>query len=156
MKFRQTLSLAAIFLTLTASKIFADCPLPGTPSEELKRATAVFSGKVVGTERRKITDEKNEDFGGEQEFVKLKVKRWWKGDGGEEITLRTSRIYFTDSYKESGEGFFFSNGDTYLIYAFFYNGEFGTSDCTRTIKFSAADKDLAELGAGFAPSVKEK
>ena len=144
------------FLLFGGKTAFADCPVPGTPTKELKRATAVFSGKVIDTERRKITDASSEDFGGEQLFVKLKVARWWKGGGDSDIVLRTSTVYFPDTTKEYGEGFRFSDGETYLVYAFYFNGAYGTSGCTRTAKLSEAGEDLKELGEGFPPSLKRK
>jgi hypothetical protein len=155
MNFYKSSLLAVMLLFFGAVKIFADCPAYGTPTEELKRADAVFSGKVIGTERRKVTNQASEDFGGEQLFIKLKVDRWWKGDGDEEMTLRTSTVYFPNSRKEFAEDFQFSIGETYLVYAFLFNDAFATSACTRTKKLSEADKDLMELGEGFPPSPKK-
>jgi hypothetical protein len=151
MKKYKSILLAALLIFILSSIVSADCPKPGSPEEELKRAAAVFSGKVIDSEHRKITDVSSEDFGGKRLFIELKVSKWWKGSGDEEIVLRTSVIYFSDSRKEMAEDFRFSFGDSYLVYAFYFNGEFGTSQCTRTTKLSEAEKDLKELGEGFLP-----
>jgi hypothetical protein len=140
----------------SANTILAtECPVFGTPSEELKYVDAVFSGKVVAKELRKITDASSEDFGGERLFVKLKTDKWWKGSGDDEIVLRTSVVYFSDTIKEEGEGFRFHNSESYLVYAFYHNGVFGTSGCTRTRTLSEATEDLKELGEGFAPKIAQ-
>lgn len=153
MKFGKSLIivLTLLFFGAGTARSF-DCASPETPAKELKRATAVFAGKVVETRLAKITDASDEDFGGERVYVLLKVDRWWKGSGEQEVTLRTSRVYFPDgTYKEMAEGFNFSTGQSYLVYAFFYNGALGTSGCTRTTELSKAEEDLKELGESFLP-----
>src|SRR4028118_2052683 len=95
MKTYKSLFFITALLFLSTHVVLAvDCPRFGTPSEELKRATSVFSGKVVEMQRLKITAPSDEDFGGERLYVKLKVDRWWKGSGNNEVILRTSTVYF--------------------------------------------------------------
>ncbi|HEX8398800.1 MAG TPA: hypothetical protein VF644_15310 [Pyrinomonadaceae bacterium] len=142
---------ALLFLS-TPAVLAVECSRFGTPSEELKRATSVFSGKVTETQRRKITDRFDEDFGGERLYVKLKVDKWWKGNGNNEVILRTSTVYFPNgTSKQFGEDFFFNTYQDYLVYAFYYKGALRTSECTRTRELSKAGDDLKELGAGFLP-----
>jgi len=156
MKTYKYLFLVAILMFFTVNTLLAaECPVFGTPSEELKDADAVFSGKVIAKELRKITDASSEDFGGKRLFVKLKVNRWWKGSGDDEIVLQTSIVYFADTMKEYGEGFRFQNSESYLVYAFYYNGAFGTSGCKRTRILSEVDGDLKELGEGFPPKTAQ-
>jgi hypothetical protein len=153
MKFYKPLVFLATFLFFSTNTILAfDCPLPGTPSEELKRATAVFTGKVIETERRKITDASDEDFGAERLFVRLKVDKWWKGSGNNEVVLRTSLVYFPNgTTKQFGEDFFFNTYQNYIVYASYYKGSLATSGCTRTSELNKAEEDLKELGEGFLP-----
>lgn len=153
MKTSKPLFFITALLFLSSRAILAvECPRFGTPSEELKRATSVFSGKVTETQRRKITDSSDEDFGAERLYVKLKVDKWWKGSGNNEVILRTSTVYFPNgTSKEFGEDFFFNTYQNYLVYAFYYKGTLGTSGCTRTRELSKAGDDLKELGVGFLP-----
>jgi hypothetical protein len=152
MKFYKPLVFIAIFLSFSINTILAfDCPRPGTPTEELKRATAVFAGKVIERQMIKITDTSNEDFGGERLHVKLKIDKWWKGNGESEVLLQTSRVYFPNGTYRAGEDFFFNTNQSYLVYAFYYNGAFGTSGCTRTRELSKVDEDLKNLGEWFQP-----
>ena len=153
MKTYKSLFFITALLFLSTHVVLAvDCPRFGTPSEELKRATSVFSGKVVEMQRLKITAPSDEDFGGERLYVKLKVDRWWKGSGNNEVILRTSTVYFPNgTSKQFGEEFFFNTYQNYLVYAFYYKGALGTSECTRTRELSKADEDLKELGEWFLP-----
>ncbi len=147
--------ITALLLFSANTILAADCLRSNTLSDELKSAAAVFSGKVVAQERRKITDAASEDFGGERLFIKFKVDRWWKGSGNDEIALQTSIVYFAGTIRQGSEDFRFASEGSYLVYAYFYNGEFGTNVCARTKKLSEATEELKELGEGFPPKTAQ-
>jgi hypothetical protein len=70
MKKCKLIFFTTLFLLFSIDIIPAtDCRGVGTPSVELKRATAVFSGKVIAFERQYISDEKDVNFGGEALLV---------------------------------------------------------------------------------------
>src|SRR3954471_9247688 len=127
-----------------------ECPVPGTASEELKRATVVFSGKVVAEEYQDVgPGAPLEDARAKVLVVRIKVERWWKGGSAREVSLRTSVTKMPDgSIRSYAEDFRFTSGESYLIYAFEFKGRLGTSECTRTRKLSQAEDDLRELGEG--------
>jgi hypothetical protein len=150
-KYKLLLTTISLF-SCAISNVRAECAAPRTPIEELKRVSAVFSAEVTGTERKKIIDSNSKDFGGERLFIEMKVNRWWKGDRDKNIILlRTSVVYFRDTTRRNGDDFRFTPGESYLVYAFYADGEFRTNACTRTRKMSKAEKDIQELGEGFPP-----
>jgi hypothetical protein len=63
-----------------------DCPGPASVAISVKNSTRVFSGEVISEEYR---DVKEGSMGEPREakalFIKLKVKRWWKGNRAEEV-----------------------------------------------------------------------
>src|SRR6185295_9094655 len=66
-------------------------PGPASVAISVKNSTAVFSGEVKSEEYR---DVKEDSMGEPREakalVVKLKVNRWWKGNGTDEVELNTS------------------------------------------------------------------
>ncbi len=68
-----------------------ECPGPASVAISVKNSTAVFSGEVKSEEYR---DVKEDSMGEPREakalVVKLKVNRWWKGNGTDEVELYTS------------------------------------------------------------------
>jgi len=105
---------------------------PKSPSEELKRAAAVFSGEVgdIKTEERSFV-------------VEIKVEKVWKGEIPKTIVVQTSKL-------ASDCGYSFALGRKYLIYV--YGGEpFTVSHCSRTKPLESASEDLKELGEGNQP-----
>ncbi len=153
MKKCKLIFFTTLFLLFSISTIPAtDCRAVGKPSVELKRATAVFSGKVIAFERQYISDEKDVDFGGEALLVRIKVDRWWKGSNGtNEVVLRTGTAYFPNATKRTSEDFKFLDEESYLVYAYTYKENLMTDGCSRTITLSKAEEDLKELGEGFQP-----
>lgn len=130
------LSVAVIALTADTA-LGCTCDAPQSPAQELKRATAVFSGKVVKIKR----DKKVADIFARVEAV-FKVKRVWKGVEQETISVFTSSI-------STACGYGFKKGITYLVYA--YGNEEGklyTSICSRTDRFEDWHEDMEELGPG--------
>src|SRR5258708_9883497 len=82
-----------LFLTLgllATTTANAECIRPGPPLEELGRASAVFSGKVI---REAYIDDTNErGISGKRLVITLKVERVWKGDLREEVKMYTSEM----------------------------------------------------------------
>jgi hypothetical protein len=105
-------------------------------------ATAVFSGKVVD-----VTESSNDHF---NVLVRLKVKRWRKGVGADEVLIATGR--------GGGDcGYRFEVGESYLVYAFGSGeGGLGTNICQRTRKLEDAGEDIEVLGKGRAPRVVKR
>lgn len=131
-----------------------DCPLPESPSKELKQATAVFSGKVIDEERRNITDTSDENFGGERLFVKFNVDRLWKGSLNNEVILWTSTVFLPKTKEfpngltqENAEATQFSLGGYYFVYAFYFNGRLSAGGCDRTKFLHKANEDIKECNA---------
>ncbi len=153
MKKCKLIFFTTLFLLFGINTIPAvDCRRVGTPSAELKRATAVFSGKVIAFERQYISDEKDVDFGGEALIVRIKVDSWWKGSNDtNEVVLRTGTAYFPNATKRMSEDFKFIEGEGYLIYAYTYKEILMTDGCTKTKTLSKAEGDLKELGESFQP-----
>jgi len=71
----------SLFSTVKIPSAFAcSCPIPGTPDEELKEATAVFSGIVTGVER---------NLTGYGYKVKFDVEKTWKGISEKSVVVST-------------------------------------------------------------------
>ena len=117
-----------------------DCAVPPPPKEALKKATAVFSAKVVKIEEA-----------GLQRSVTVEVLRTWKGVDEKKIVVSTAK-------SGASCGYGFQEGKTYLIYA--YQEEkapmLRVSLCSRTQAIDKAEGDLKELGEGKAVVEKGK
>ncbi|HLL43066.1 MAG TPA: hypothetical protein VK369_08000 [Segetibacter sp.] len=152
MKLYKSLLLISLIALFSGNQVLAvDCRAVGTVSQELEKATAVFSGKVIAEERRKITDSTDIGFGGEALFIRLKVDRWWNGSSSSEVVLRTGTVHFRGSTLRMAEDFRFLTGLSYLVYAYESNGNFITDGCGRTKVSYEADEDVKELGEGYLP-----
>jgi TonB family protein len=128
-----------------------ECIKPGPPTAELARATAVFSGKVVG---RDYVVEKTASGRVQRLIIKIRVERVWKGDISPDVTMYTSEVHLPNGVTDSiEEDFRFEDEKDYLIYAFGKSDHLMTSKCTRTRELSKAAEDLRELGNGHAPMV---
>lgn len=164
MKTNKLLFIFTILFLLGVNTILGfDCPLPDSPSKESKRATAVFSGKVIDEERRKITDITDENFGAERLFVKFKVDRLWKGSLNNEVILRTSTVFLPKTKdhpngltQEDSEAAHFSLGSYYFVYAHYFNGVLSAVGCDLTKPLHKANEDIKELGEGYLPGAREK
>jgi hypothetical protein len=127
----------------------------GTPTGELKRSAAVFTGTVIDVTKPR-PDEHTEGGRVVYEdqlyvYVKFRVEKAWKGVGKSQltITIRAER-------EEYGCGYDFQAG-TYLVYA---DGigrgraqKLWIGCCTRTRRIEEAGEDLRKLGAGKAIGV---
>ncbi len=151
-----------IFFFINVSSTFA-CLCDRTPSvaEELKGATAIFSGKYVSGEYRKgIVNEfrrMEEEIDGKKiEYevlvLRFQVEKWWKGNLSNEVILVTDQTRASDGTTSVGDcGLGFEKGQRYLIYAYGKENELGTDACTRTKKLKRAKADLKQLGEGNDP-----
>ena len=133
-----------VFLLLPGFLIFnADTNLACTcaplksATQELDRAAAVFSGKVV--EVRRHTGTADLFFSIE---VVFNVVKTWKG-----IRARTVSV-FTSSDSDAC-GYRFKERRTYLVYAYGdTEGRLSTSICSRTKRLKNSREDLKVLGTG--------
>lgn len=150
----KSIFLAAFLLLFNLnSNAVAECQGPRSVSEELQRADAVFSGKVIAEEYQLI--ETGEDAGAKALVIKLRVDRWWKGADTEEVYLYTTfRKLPNGNSTEFAEDFRFRQGERYLVYAFEFEGKLQTNQCHRTSVLSKAEEDLRELGEGREPIKK--
>jgi hypothetical protein len=145
--------LAVTLLLLTGGAAELRCPGRPGVTDAFSRATAVFSGEAVSKEYRRV-DLSASGGVGELEVlaVKFKVKRWWKGGAAREAFLYTS-VTRTPGYGISShaEGFAFTKGESYLVYAYGPPDRLRTNACTRTSLLARAGEDLHALGEGSAP-----
>ena len=97
-----------------------ECPPEGSVRASVSNSRAVFSGEVVSEEYRDIkADPPSEPGDAKALIIKLKVKRWWKGNGAEEVSLYTSvRKYPDGRISVDAEDFRFRKGESYLVYAY--------------------------------------
>jgi len=125
-----------------------ECPGPASVAISVKNSTAVFSAEVISEEYRNV---KEGSMGEPREakalVIKLKVKRWWKGNGAEEVDLYTSvRKYPDGTQSFMEEDFRFRKGENYLVYAYGPEERLRTDGCKRTRRLADAEEDLLELG----------
>ena len=129
--------------------IVRNCECPPAPTVEVavKNSAAVFAGEVIAEDYRTVENEE-----GKVLVITLKVRRWWKGTGANEIELYTSeRKYANGKTVVMAEDFVFKKGESYLVYASVKDQKLRTSDCSRTTSLADAAEDLDQLGAGTAP-----
>jgi len=133
------LTTTAVLLGCTLSWA-CDCAANPPPKEALKKATAVFSAKVVKIEEA-----------GLQRSVSLEVLRAWKGVEEKKLVVSTAK-------SSASCGYAFQEGKTYLIYAYQEDKApmLRVSQCSRTQTLDKAEGDLKELGEGKAVVEKGK
>jgi hypothetical protein len=135
--FKLLLVFCVFMLFGAESSLACTCAPSQSASQELERATAVFSGKVVEIKRHK---QRSNLFGSVE--VKFKVNKVWKGVDEKTISIFTSS-------QSAACGYGFRAGRTYLVYAHGNEeGRLTTSICSRTRRLKDAREDLQELGAG--------
>lgn len=114
--------------------------MPPSPEEALDEADAVFSGEVL-----EIVENKKFFGGSYGRTVHLKVDKNWKG-------IDESVTSITTGYADGDCGYFFEEGQKYLVYASASNmyvpGTLSTTICHRTTELSNAAEDLNALGEG--------
>jgi hypothetical protein len=162
MKYFRILFFSILFFSNIAPAIACLCDGTATVAEELKGATAIFSGKYVGGEYRKgIVNEfrrMEEEIDGkkieyEVMILRFQVEKWWKGNLSSEVILVTDQTRASDGTTSVGDcGLGFEKGEPYLIYAYGKENELGTDACTRTKRLKRAKADLKQLGKGNNPT----
>ncbi len=125
----------------------------------------VFSGKVVGFEYCKdipnqFMESRKKDSGEQIDYetkvIKFQVERWWKGEATTEVFLVTSSTRNADgTSSRSSCDYNFTDGESYLIYAFGKGSELRTNFCSRTRPLTKAGEDLKILGEGKEPVEKK-
>lgn len=134
---RLCLFLAAALAFGTEAGLACTCAPSKGPAEELERADAVFSGKVIEVRRHG----QGSAIFARVEAV-LRVERVWKGAGGPAVSV------FTGSHSAAC-GYGFKRGRTYLVYAHKdAEGRLSTGICGRTRRLKDAGGDLKVLGPG--------
>jgi hypothetical protein len=135
------LGLLAIGLTLLPLHKAAACSCipPEPPQTALGKATAVFSGRVVGIDEPAFPTNSLEPV-----HVTLNVERSWKGPLTEEIEVRTAM-------SSASCGFTFEENKEYLVYANGDPHDLQVSLCSRTALAENASADLAAFGRGITP-----
>lgn len=119
------------------SSLACSCAPPQSASQELKRATAVFSGRVVEIKRHR----QSSDLFATVEVV-FEVRKAWKGVNHQRVSVFTSS-------QSAACGYGFKEGRTYLVYAHGDEAEkLMTGLCSRTRRLKDARGDLEELGTG--------
>lgn len=133
----KTFSLAVFLLTVglttlpTASHA-CKCVEEKSVEKELKTSKAVFSGKVID-----IHNKNN------KRKILFEVEDTWQGVSQTELIL-------DDEWSSCSIDF--SKGESYLVYAYEFQGKLTTNICDRTKELSSAGEDIATLGKGVAPS----
>jgi hypothetical protein len=110
------------------------CKCAGPPSieKELERSNAVFSGKVIDIDNNRNNQK-----------ILFEVEEAWKG-------VSKTQIILTD--EQSSCSLNFSEGKSYLVYAYDFQGDLTTNICDRTKELSSAKDDLEYLGEGTSPT----
>jgi hypothetical protein len=148
--------LIAIWIGLNQSVALAcSCIGARTPNEELQRVDVVFAGRAIGASQ-KAWRINHIEFDRRLPFLHL-TEEWdrnrtvfevttvWKGD----IFAKTSVIH---GLMGNFCGYAFKQGEEYIVYAQWIEGELNTNLCLRNNKLSDAGEDLAAFGAGRPPA----
>ena len=114
------------------------CIAPPPPQEALEASDAVFLGRVVQV-RRDASDINEGHL-----FATIEVERTWKGGIGQRVTVQTAP-------NSAMCGFYFQEGERYIVYAAEQEGALTTNICTRSKAAQQAEEDLAALGTGEPP-----
>ncbi len=138
MKLPTRLILALALSLFAAVAAYARC-VATTPAENFKDAQTVFRGRITNVGFRW--------FSGMQP-VTFEVEQSWKG-----VDLNQVTIY---AAPESGEGYQFKSGETYVVYAGQHNGKLYTGACSGTSALKDAASQLSDLsGRSLIPITKK-
>lgn len=123
-----------LLMAFHSSASACKCVPPEGPAEELKRADAVFSGRVTGISRQAKSGDP---------FTSVKVTftviKRWKGEKRSQLTV------FTNSHSAAC-GYAFNKGESYLVYADAdEKGRLVTTSCSRTANLKNTQDDVKEL-----------
>jgi hypothetical protein len=114
-----------VALGFVQSAFACSCLDSGSAENELKRSTAVFSGKAIDVDSRQCK-------------TTFEIYRYWKG-----VSTKTIVVFSSHSLC----GYFFTKDKEYLVYAF-GDKRLSTNICTGTKELSQAKEDLEKLGEG--------
>ena len=141
------LVLAFLWFLVTVGHVYAcKCAEPGSPTEELEKFDAVFSGEVFYIDHSYDPDAKSvtpED----RSTIGMNVSTVWKGTVHEVM-------YITTPPTGGSCGFTFVEGEEYVVYAsdsHYGDDSYTASICSRTALLAEAQTDIDELGEGQAP-----
>lgn len=129
-QFSRVIILLCLILSAVSISCACECPPRRSPRKELKVSKVVFAGEVVEA-----------NVGGENGFYLFRVERYWKGVGGEFITISGGKGLCNRSYRV---------GEKYLVYALEDGVELKSDTCMRTTLLAEAAIDLKTLGKGRA------
>ena len=153
-----TFPLTAVGLTLIMTVLWSfgalgqvhacTCVRPGSPTEELVEADAVFAGRVISIRRHDDRSARSATSTGSTfKIVGFEVSAVWKGTVHEEM-------YITTAPDAPACGFNFKRRKEYIVYAYGNPDNdrgYGTGWCSRTALLRQARGDLDALGDGHAP-----
>ncbi len=122
------------------------CAVPGTPTEELEKFSAVFTGRVVSI-RHSYDLNAASVTPDDRTTVGFEVNTVWKGTVHEDMFITTPPT-------GGSCGFTFVEGEEYIVYA--SDSAYGDEGyiagiCSRTALLRQAQADLDALGQGRAP-----
>ena len=122
------------------------CAVPGPPSEELEKFSAVFAGRVISVQHSYDPDAAS--YGPEDRTtVGFEVSAVWKGTVHEDM-------YITTPPTGGSCGFAFIEGEEYIVYGHdsnFADDSYTVGICSRTALLREAQADIDALGDGRAP-----
>ena len=122
------------------------CAVPGPPSEEMEKFSAVFAGRVVSIQHS-FDPNAATVSPDDRTTVGLEVSTVWKGTVHEDM-------YVTTPPTGGSCGFSFTEGEEYILYGYdsaYADGGYTVSICSRTALLSQAQADIDEFGEGDAP-----
>ena len=145
------LLVGVIWLLGTPGPVYAcKCAVPGSPSEELEKFSAVFAGRVVSVQHSFDPDVASVVREAEDRTtVGFAVSAVWKGTVHEDM-------YVTTPPTGGSCGFTFIEGEEYIVYGHDSNyddGGYTVGICSRTALLGLARTDLEAFGEGQAPLV---
>ena len=135
-RIRSTLALLPwlAWLAMAASSAHAcSCVETPEPRDALREAAAVFSGRVLSVPTDAPGAAHSDPAG-----IEFQVHSVWKGVSGFHATVHTSG-------NETSCGYQFVTGETYLVYAWTWEGVLQAGLCSRTNRLANAAVDLALL-----------
>ena len=141
---------AAIILSplLDNTALACGCPFQPDPSPEEMRAArwkafddaaAVFSGKVIGLEENK---------------VRFKVEKIWKGDPVDEIKMVIQERGEGGEYVATSCDYSYDVGERYVVYAYGTPAELRTYVCSRTRLLKNGDQEMKGLDEIRLPEIR--
>lgn len=124
-------AIAGVLALRAAPAQACSCALPGSPTDALAQATAVFEGHVLSI---------RDDATTRTRFVDFQILRAWKGVHADTV------VAIATGDNGSSCGIAMPVGSTWLVYANAFEGQLGTGLCSRTAPSADAAADFVELG----------